>query len=141
MITFKQFLLEKEYWGKQAAGAIIKAKDTGRYLLAYRSADVFEPHTWGIWGGKIDGEESPTEAIIREIEEELGDIKLSNPPKFLWLYKDGDFKYYNYLVVVDKEFTPNLNWETEKSGWFELDKFPKPLHFGLKALLDRKILF
>ena len=61
-----------KYWdsGLGAAGCIFISKDTGRILLAHRSGRVLEPHTWGTWGGKVDEGESPTQAVVREIEEE-----------------------------------------------------------------------
>lgn len=141
-ITFKQFLIEiRNYWGKTGAGAIIKSKNTGRYLLAYRSSKVQEPHTWGIWGGKIDDNESHLKAIFRELKEEIGiDIESIIKPKLLYTYKDINFKYYNYLIVVEDEFEPILNYETENFGWFRLKDFPEPLHFGLKELLAQNVL-
>ena len=42
------------FWGKQGAGCIILAKDTGRICLPHRSQYVEQPGTWGTWGGAID---------------------------------------------------------------------------------------
>lgn len=123
-----------KFWGNAGAGGVFYAKSTGRILLAYRSSYVNEPHTWGVWGGAIDGKENPTQAVRREIKEETGyqgDFQL----KEIYVYKNGNFKYHNFLITVEEEFTPKLCWETEDFGWFDSYQIPKPLHFGLKALL------
>lgn len=124
-----------QYWGDEAAGCIFVAKDTGRILLAQRGEEAEEPGTWGTWGGKIDGDETPKEAVAREVEEETGydGIVKIHP---LYVFQDGTFKYHNFLVVVPFEFTPQLNWENENSVWVEYGKWPEPLHFGLEALLQ-----
>lgn len=130
---------QDKYWdsGLGAAGCIFIAKDTGRILLAHRSSKVLEPNTWGTWGGKVDEGETPKDAVVREIEEETGysgRYKLSH----LWTFKDPEvgFQYHNYLVLVQFEFTPQLNWESSNSKWVEWGEWPSPLHFGLKALLE-----
>lgn len=123
-----------KFWGNEGAGGVFFAKDTGKYLLNFRSSHVNEPHTWGVWGGAIDGKETPDEAIRREIREETG-YTGSFTAKKVFTYTNGDFKYHNYIIEVPKEFTPELDWESDDFGWFSLDKFPVPLHIGLKALV------
>jgi len=125
-----------QFWGNAGAGGIFYAKSTGKYCLAYRSKYVNEPHTWGVWGGAIDENESPEQAVKREIHEEAGytgQFKM----KPLHVYKSGDFTYHTFLIEVEDEFTPHLDWETEKYGWFALDEFPKNLHFGLKPIIPK----
>lgn len=135
---------EPKYWGSEAAGCIFIAKNTGRILLAKRSGEddpelgVMEPGTWGTWGGKLDWGEKPKDAVVREVDEEVGyegEYKLA----FLWTYKDSEegFEYHNFLVLVPYEFTPKLNWENETSKWVEFGQWPHPMHFGLKALLEK----
>jgi poly(A) polymerase len=132
-----------KYWGSEAAGCIFVAKNTGRILLAKRSSEedpqrgVMEPGTWGTWGGKVDWGETPKDAVIREIDEEVGydsDYKLA----FLWTYEDQEegFQYHNFLVIVPQEFKPKLNWENENSKWVDYGQWPHPMHFGLKALIQ-----
>ena len=41
-------------------------KIPGRFLIAYRSDEVREPHQWGTIGGAIDDGESPEIAVRRK---------------------------------------------------------------------------
>jgi 8-oxo-dGTP pyrophosphatase MutT (NUDIX family) len=64
-----------------AVCALIVLED-GRYLMQLRDQrpDIFYPGYWGLFGGAVDEGESPTEALYRELYEELemkaGDIRL-----------------------------------------------------------------
>lgn len=126
----------KQYWGSQAAGCIIIAKDTGRILLGHRSDRCeYEPSVWGTWGGKIDNDEDPKAAVKREVQEETGYDGVTKVSP-LYVYTDGDFRYNNYALIVPFEFTPQLNWEHDTSKWIEFGDWPEPMHFGLEALLQ-----
>lgn len=89
------------------------------------------------WGGAIDPGEDPAEAAKREIKEEIGyrGFDILMVPMYVFKDQKSGFQYHNFLAVVDDEFTPNLNWETEKFQWVEYGNWPSPLHFGLKAML------
>jgi len=131
-----QELARTGFWGKQAAGCIFLSKDTGRFCLSHRSRMVVEPNTWGTWGGAMEPGEIPIDAVRREAYEETGyNGNLELTP--LYVFKDSsEFKYYNFLAIVDFEFSPKLNWETQGFGWFEWGMWPSPLHFGIKLLLE-----
>lgn len=160
MKTFFKWLLENDsdhqdallttgFWGRQGAGAIIIAQDTGRILLPHRSRNVQEPNTWGTWGGAIDSKENPETAAKREVEEEAGYsgnikmIPLAIFKKDTFKKNTGEkntgekntFKYYNFAAIVDHEFEPKLNWETQGYKWVNFGDWPTPLHPGLKWLL------
>lgn len=121
------------FWGKAGAGCVFVARSTGRLLLCHRSRAVEQPGTWGNWGGAIDPGESPEAAVQREAHEETG-----HPGPFesipLYVFKSGSFTYYNFLVVVDEEFTPKPDWESQGHRWCEWGQWPQPLHFGLQSL-------
>jgi 8-oxo-dGTP pyrophosphatase MutT (NUDIX family) len=123
------------FWGAEGAGCIFFAKDTKRFLLAHRSAYVQEPGTFGVWGGAIDKGENPEEAVRREVKEEAGyhgNFKLIP----IYVFTKGSFRYSNFIAVVDHEFTPEMDWETQGFEWCEWNKWPQPLHFGVKAILN-----
>ena len=123
------------FWGAQGAGAIVMARTTKRFLLPFRSGSVEQPHTWGVWGGAIDRDEDPEDAARREVEEEAGySGHVEMHP--LVVFQKGTFKYHNFLAVVDDEFEPRLNWESEDAEWFTFGDWPSPLHFGLSYLLQ-----
>lgn len=125
----------KTVWGESAAGVLFVCTKTKRILLLLRSEYVLEPNTWGIISGKIDGNESPKAAAIRESEEEVG-YKAENLIES-YVYKHGDFTFYNFVCYVDKEFTPKLNWENENYKWFDINELPDNLHYGLEDYFSK----
>jgi 8-oxo-dGTP pyrophosphatase MutT (NUDIX family) len=124
------------YWGRQAAGCLFVAKDTGRFCVSHRSQAVNEPGTWGTWGGAVDEGEDPAQAVRREIAEETGytgTMKLL--PMLVFQAPTGSFRYYNFLAVVETEFEPQMDWETQGYRWVDFGDWPEPQHPGLKSLL------
>lgn len=123
------------FYGDAGAGCIFIARSTGRILLCHRSEHVEQPGTWGNWGGAINRGENPDDAVEREAIEETG-----HPGPFelipLYIFSKGTFKYYNYLVMVDDEFSPTLDWESQGYKWVKWGEWPSPLHFGLQALFS-----
>lgn len=124
------------FWGKRGAGCLFQAIDTGRICIAHRSMQVEQPGTWGTWGGAIDNNETPENAAKREVREESGyNGKMKLIPLYVFKHPSG-FIYYNFLALVEKEFTPIMDWETQGFKWVTFGKWPKPLHPGLKLLLS-----
>lgn len=129
---------------QEAVGAIFMSIDTGRVMLNLRSEDVTYSNYWGFVGGKVEGTETPLDALAREIQEEMG----YNVPEMLdiipfdvFTTKNGRFKYYSFLVLVQSEFVPELNDESNGFAWVKIGMWPKPLHPGAKpTLYDDAIL-
>lgn len=55
----------------KVVGAVIR-NDQNQILCALRSPDMSMPNSWEFPGGKIEKNEKPEEALVREIQEELG---------------------------------------------------------------------
>lgn len=64
-----------------AIGALIRPKGV---LLVHRRPDLtYYPDCWDFPGGHIEPNESPTEALTRELSEELGILAtITGPPQF-----------------------------------------------------------
>jgi 8-oxo-dGTP pyrophosphatase MutT (NUDIX family) len=117
---------------KEAAGALIYASSTKRYLFLLRDGSKYSG-TWGIAGGKVDPGERITEALFREIEEETStDLSKYKPiPIETFTSHDQKFIYYTFMLDVVDEFIPKLNSEHRGYCWVELKDYPKPLHPGV----------
>ena len=135
-VDHRDALQQTGFWGRAGAGCIMMARSTGRFLIAHRSDEVQEPNTWGTWGGAIDQGLTPQEAVRQEVSQEAG---YHGPLKLIPLYvfrHPSGFTYYNYLAVVDDEFDPELNWETQDYDWFTFGRWPRNKHPGLAKLLS-----
>lgn len=123
------------FWGQRGAGCIMVAKDTGRILIAHRaSKGVEEPETWGTWGGAVDSSNTFEETVIKEVEEECGyHGSLNLVPIYKFVHTSG-FVYQNFIAIIDAEFTPQLNWESQGYEWCEFGDWPHPLHPGLQKV-------
>lgn len=134
-VEHREALKQTGFWGKQGAGCLFLALDTGKLCIAHRSSQVEQPNTWGTWGGAIDSSESPENAVKREAREESGyNGKLKLVPLYVFSHPSG-FRYYNYIALIPTEFKPTLDWETQGYKWCTLDDLPSPLHSGLVTLL------
>ena len=132
----RRALRETGFWGRAAAGCLFVASETGRILIPHRSEQCQQPNTWGTWGGAVDGDETPIDAVRREVHEEAGyHAPVDLTPLFVFRHESG-FAYHNFLAVVQYEFAPDLNWETQAFDWFAFGDWPEPAHFGLTALLE-----
>lgn len=116
----------------EGVGTFIYATSTGRYLFLLRDTSKYSG-TWGLAGGKIDAGEQLLTSLHRELTEELGydfvDVKVIPIEKFT--SDNGHFSYNTFLIPVDEEFTPTLNYEHRGYCWVRLEDHPKPLHPGV----------
>lgn len=78
----------------RVVGAII-VRD-GRILAARRMGPDGEPGGWEFPGGKIEAGETPEQALIREIDEELG-LRLPT----LWLFDTVEHDYPDFHLSMD----------------------------------------
>jgi len=124
-------------------GALIYSIQTKRYLFLLRNQKR-HAGSWGLVGGGVESGETPAEALLREIREE---INLNDFSQLIPLEKftseSGNFEYHTYLITVENEFVPELNDEHRGYAWTSIDDHPKPLHpgvwrtFNFKVILDK----
>ena len=119
---------------KTAVGALFVSSKTNRILLNLRAAHKTHPQHWSLWGGMVEENEKPKEALLRELSEEMNfvpDIEKIYPFD-IYQSKDKQFKYISFVAVVEDEFIPELNSESCGYAWCNLGQWPKPMHQGAK---------
>jgi len=121
----------------RAAGGLIYACDTRRYCWQLRSTEEKWSGTWGLWGGRSNTGESPRDTLIRELEEETGITAWKKiVPLHRYVSKDQKFIYDTFCLVVEQEFLPQLNSESDGYCWLPLGINPRPLHHKSKGLIQ-----
>lgn len=112
-------------------GALIYSRATKRYLFLLRNQKR-HAGSWGLVGGGVEGDESPVQALRREIVEEIGLIDIEKIiPLEKFTAPSTNFEYHTYLLVVANEFVPELNDEHRGYAWTAISDHPKPLHPGV----------
>ena len=102
---------------------LILYNSTGHILLQHRTNDASRlPNFWAFFGGGIERGESPTEALEREILEELSYQVQS--PYFLMEQKIRDEEDENtkYVFVEQYQDQPLQLGEGQAMGWFSPDE-------------------
>jgi 8-oxo-dGTP pyrophosphatase MutT (NUDIX family) len=127
-------LFVKQFKG---VGAVIVSEETGNVLTVLRSAKETHPNTWSFVGGRVEAGEQPAEALARELKEELNLTKIKKmTPLHNYQSRSKDFIYDTYIVLVSKEFAPELNWENSGHAWTSIDNLPSPLHPKVRQMLS-----
>jgi 8-oxo-dGTP pyrophosphatase MutT (NUDIX family) len=126
---------EEKKDGYDSSGVLIKCTKTDRVFLLLRNDE--EPK-WSLVSGMLKEDESPLTGLKREIKEELSIdpsiIKFVPVTKEFVKFKDMNFYYYEGFT--SEEFTPKLDDENLKFGWFSKDDLPSPLYLGMERKIN-----
>jgi len=118
------------------AACFIEFKD--QILFLHRSANVSQPSTWAIPGGKINRDETPEQAIRREVFEEC-QFELQCPIFIQTVYiryPEYDYEYYIFKEIVTVK--PNIVldlYESQNYAWLTRDQI-NALEAQNKLILD-----
>lgn len=104
----------------------------GSVLLVKRADD----NLWGFPGGHIEGDESPTEAAIRECREELGTYP-EGSIKWSVRQRRDDVEFTTICSVLSAPFVPTLNEEHTEFGWFPVNELPSDIHANIPDAIAR----
>lgn len=125
----------------KGVGGIVVSEQTGNVLTVLRSAKESYPNTWTFAGGRVERDELPVDALVRELNEELELVEIKKIlPLHRYQSRSRDFVYDTYIVLVDCEFVPTLNWENSGYAWTDIDSLPSPLHPKTKQMINSKRL-
>lgn len=127
-------ILVKQFKG---VGAIIVSETTGKVMTVLRSPIESHPNTWTFAGGKVESEENHTEALVRELKEELQLTKIKKIlPLHRYQSRSKDFVYDTFIVLVKDEFVPELNEENCGYAWTDIEHLPGPLHPKTRQMIS-----
>lgn len=100
-----------------AAGIILK---NGKVFLAKRAKNQHQGGFWEFPGGKCESYESPQEALVRELQEEVGITPIS-PSLFETISHDyGDKKVCLYFFLVDSFEGKAKGNEGQLTAWYDV---------------------
>ena len=90
----------------------------GAYFLARRKPGGTQGGRWEFPGGKVEKEENPTTALVREFEEELGVVVTVGEQlaETSFLHREEQYILFAYQVEIPK--VPWVLREHEEAGWF-----------------------
>ncbi|NYT59542.1 NUDIX hydrolase [Alcaligenaceae bacterium] len=132
---------------KRGAWAVIYCASTGKFLLGKRSSAVNNSGAWNLFGGRVEHDEDPTKALVRELAEEAGwRVKSKRLNKLGRVagsknsQRVGDRELYYYLLKVDKEFAPRLNHEHSSYGWFKRKRLPGKYNLPTAVAIELGLL-
>ncbi len=121
----------------RGVGAIIVSEQTGKVLTVLRSPKESHPNTWTFAGGRCENAETASDTLIRELKEELQLIKFKKIlPLHRYQSRSKDFVYDTFIVLVNKEFNPVLNWENTGYAWTYINNLPSPLHPKTRQMMN-----
>lgn len=107
-----------------AGGEILREK---RILLGLRRAGgAYYAGVWDVFGGHCEADETPQQAITRELHEELGIVP--EGPVLLGVYDEpdptryGEGRHYFFLIERWRGEPANLGDEHEQIRWFTWDE-------------------
>ena len=131
---------------KNKVVAVIFVNDNKKLLFYLRDnkESIPYPNTWCILGGHLEKDETPLNALIRELKEEIDFDAFEKDFKFLGILDDlvGN-DVYIYFSKIDKELSELPLTEGQKLGYFSFEemiklKLPEPLK---DFLIENKNLF
>ena len=122
MSKYQVFFREPEDFQPKIFGAACFLHSNGKILLLKRAKNKSQELTWGSPGGKIEKDESPKQAAIREVYEEIGLVIEDEIEKLGTLYcRFPELDYRMTFFYKSYSEFPNIHLnldEHEDYGWF-----------------------
>lgn len=86
------------------AGGFLYNPKKNEVLLHKRDGDTtINPNKWAFFGGLAEGDETPQEAFVREIQEELSIVIQESEVHFLYDYMNTELGTHRYIFYIESE--------------------------------------
>jgi 8-oxo-dGTP diphosphatase len=125
-------------------------EQNSKILFLLRQNSHFFSGYYGLPGGKVDDNESPQNALIREMDEELGIIVTHNDLHFIHCLAFKSEKNDEIIALVFKinhwnnELTNQEPHKCAELAWFAIDNLPEniiPRHRHILKMITQKIAY
>lgn len=114
---------------------IIFSEDLQSVLLMLKNRPVWQAGRFNFPGGKVEGEETGYEAIVREVAEECTTQIVSDRWKHIADIKREGIEIYFYATVLTSEdITPEASTD-EPLEWVSVTELPKNLVYNVSWLV------
>lgn len=110
---------------------VVIIDDTNKYLLLERSDHPTLFNDADLPGGVIEPGESPTKALVREVQEEIG---IEMPPSAMHqVYEGADYSergtvYHLFTATLPERPAIAMSWEHAGYEWLEREAFLSRAH-------------
>lgn len=124
----------------RGVGSIVFSKLTNRFLFALRAISAGKPHEWNFWGGIVGQSEQPSDGIVRLTKRQSGYRSYFTDTIQLHTFENpaSNFRYYNYVLVVDDEFIPTFDTRfIDNFIWVDYGEWPDPMYSIAKDILRK----
>lgn len=114
--------------------------DGSKILLLRKNNPDWQKGLYNGVGGKVNLDETPLEAIIRECQKEVGlEIPNWNQIETIPLQSGVDLTYF-FAVIEEEELKKAQGLEDERVEFFDIDNLPKNILKDLKEQIDNIFL-
>ncbi len=110
---------------KEVVLIIIKNKDKYLFQLRDDNINIPYPNTWSLFGGGIEENETPKEALLRELKEETNIIVKNIKYLSEFLKKETKQKLYFFYGETDMKEEKIKVYEGQKAEYFNLSEIKK----------------
>lgn len=108
---------------KPGAKAVVIYKEKILLILRDNNPNIAYPNTWNTPGGGIEEGETPEEALVRELQEEIGLAPSLVINLGTTTYTDDSIVHRFYVPVTNSEFPSiHLGHEGQKIDWFTFEE-------------------
>ncbi len=130
---------------KQVCGILFFKKEKKEVLLFLRDniSHIPYPNQYDLLGGQVEIEETPSQAIIREMNEELFDKRTNSPYKlkgftnFMTYVDKGGIEHIIFCKEADFKLDDLELREGQRLEWFDREKVKKTkLAFGYNEVVE-----
>lgn len=112
---------------KHIAKVLIE-NDDNQWLVLLRGDHPRFPNDPDLPGGTVEVEETPSQAAVREVEEEAGIVLLEDKLQLLYegsQYSENGTQYHLYVSKMHIHQEPSISWEHESYEWVSKDTLLK----------------